>query len=61
MSEYITTPIKKSRYQRTGNIPPYDGHRGILKPRSDSSTRSSSIKILEALPPITDPYLYLYD
>ena len=34
---------------------------GILKPISDSSTRSASINILEDLPPIPYPDWYLYN
>ena len=60
MSGSITTPIKSFRPQRTGNILPSAGHRGILKPKS-GFTRSASINMLEALPPVPDPYWSLYE
>ena len=52
---------KSFRPQITGNRSPYAGNRSILKPRSDSSTRSASINIMEALPPVPDPDWSLYD
>ena len=61
MSRSINTPIKSFRPQRTGNISSSAGHRGILKPIYGSSTRSSSINILEGLSPVPDPDWYLYD
>ena len=61
MSRSVIITIKVFRPQRTVNISPHDGHMGIFKLRSDSSTSSASINTLEALPPV--PYLYwsLYD
>ena len=61
MSRSVTTPIKSFIPQRNGNRSPSSEHRGILKHRSDSSTRSASVKILENLPPVPDPDWSLYN
>ena len=52
---------KSFRPQITGNRSPYAGNRSILKPRSDSSTISDSINMLEVLPPLPDQDWYIYD
>ena len=49
------------RPQRPVNGLPFARHRGILKPRSDSTTRSFLINIMAALPPLPDTYWSLYD
>ena len=49
------------RPQRPVNGLPFARHMGILKPRSDSTTRSFLINIMAALPPLPDTYWSLYD
>ena len=61
MSRSITTPIKSFRPQRTGNISPSAGHRGILKPRYDSSTSIDPINMLWAFLNVPDIDWFLYD
>ena len=60
MSRSVTTPIKSSRFKRTVNVSPSAINRVILKPISDSSTRSDSINILADLPFVPDPDWSLY-
>ena len=57
----VTNPIKSSKPERTGNILPYAGHRGTMKPRSYYSTSSASINMMAVLPPVPDSDWYLYD
>ena len=47
--------------QRTVNGSPFARHRGILKTRSDSTTRSILINVMADLPPLSDTYWYLYN
>ena len=61
MSKSVTTPMKSFIPQRTGNMLPSIGYRGILKHGYDSSNNSDSVNILADLTPFPDPYWSLYD
>ena len=61
MSRSVTTPIKRFKTQRTLARSHSSRNRGILKPRSDSSTSSDSFIMLPDLQPVPDTDWYIYD